>query len=117
MKLEATASDDLVLEELGRRLARRRLERNMTQEQLAREAGVSKATIERLEGGEAVKSTSLIRALRALGQLEALDRLLPEPLPSPIERIRLKGRERRRAAGSRGSSHPPAPEPWSWGNK
>ncbi len=102
MKIEASLNDNAVLEELGKRLARTRLERNLSQERLAIEAGVSKATIERLEAGEPVKSTSLIRVLRSLGRLEALDQLLPEPLPSPIERIRLQGRRRQRARSPRG---------------
>ena len=114
MNIEETNTDDVVLQELGRRLARRRVERDLTQEQLAQEAGVSKATVERLEAGQAVKSTSLIRVLRSLGLLEALNRLVPEPLPSPIERIRLKGRERQRAAGSRRATRSEKTEPWTW---
>lgn len=116
MKIEAGNSDEAVLKEVGRRLARTRLERNLSQEQLAIEAGVSKATIERLEAGEPAKSTSLIRVLRPLGRLEALDRLLPEPLPSPIERLRLQGRQRQRAASPRRDRAEEA-EPWRWGDE
>jgi putative transcriptional regulator len=117
MKIEASLSDSAVLEELGERLARTRLERNLSQERLANEAGVSKATIERLEAGEPVKSTSLIRALRSLGRLEALDQLLPEPLPSPIERIRLQGRRRQRAGSSRLGQGMEEKGPWRWGDE
>lgn len=116
MKLENSNSDQVVLEELGSRLARRRLDRNLTQSELAHEAGVSRATIERLEAGHAVKSSSLIRVLRSLDQLAALDRLIPEPVPSPIERIRLSGRQRRRAAGSRTMRPSQDHEPWTWGD-
>ncbi len=117
MRLEGGHSDETVLAEIGGRLARTRLERNLSQEQLALEAGVSKATVERLEAGEAVKSTSLIRVLRALGLLEALDRLIPEPLPSPIERLRLQGRQRQRAR--RGAAEGAAGEtrPWRWADE
>ena len=117
MKIEASFSDSAVLEELGERLARTRLERNLSQERLATEAGLSKATVERLEAGEPVKSTSLIRILRALGQLEALDQWLPEPLPSPIERIHLQGRRRRRARSSRGKPGTEEKGPWRWGDE
>jgi putative transcriptional regulator len=101
MRIEANSPDDVVLRELGQRLARTRLERNLSQGGLADEAGVSKRTVERLEAGEPVKSDSLIRILRGLGQLDALDRLIAEPLPSPIERLRSEGRRRRRAGTSR----------------
>lgn len=116
MRIEAGNSDEVILAELGRRLARTRLERNLTQERLAREAGVSKATVERLESGDPVKSTSLIRVLRALDRLEALDSLLPEPLPNPVERRRLFGRTRRRASTAR-STEPDEPGPWRWGDE
>lgn len=117
MKIEASLNDSAVLEELGQRLARTRLERNLSQERLATEAGVSKATIERLEAGEPVRSTSLIRVLRSLGRLEALDPLLPEPLPSPIERIRLQGRRRQRARSPRGGQREEGKGPWHWGDE
>lgn len=57
--LETT--DAAVLAELGDRLSRRRLQRNLTQAQLAREAGVSKRTVIRLERGESSQVTNLIR--------------------------------------------------------
>lgn len=114
MKLEANDSDSVVLTEIGERLARTRLEQNLSQQRLASEAGVSKATIERLEAGEPVKSTSLIRVLRSLGRLDALDRLLPEPLPSPVQRLQLQGRQRRRASSPRGVRERKEASPWRW---
>jgi putative transcriptional regulator len=117
VKIEASLSDSAVLKELGKRLAQTRLERNLSQERLAAEAGISKATVERLEAGEPVKSTSLIRILRALGRLETLDQLLPEPLPSPIERIRLQGRRRQRARSPRSGLEGEEKGPWRWGDR
>lgn len=114
MRIEAENSDDAVLGELGRRLARTRLERNVSQEQLATEAGVSKSTVERIESGRSVKLASFVRILRALGQLDVLDRLIPEPLPSPVERVRRQGRQRKRAAAPRTSNDPDQPGLWRW---
>jgi transcriptional regulator with XRE-family HTH domain len=90
-------SDRQVLEELGRRMARTRLEQNITQDALAREAGVSVETLRRIESGRSSNTTNLVRVLRALGALD-LDRLIPEPLPSPIERLKSQGKQRRRAS-------------------
>jgi transcriptional regulator with XRE-family HTH domain len=117
MKIESGNSDAVVLREVGQRLARTRLERNLSQEQLALESGVSKATIERLEAGAPVKSTSLIRVLRSLGRLDTLDLLLPEPLPSPIERLKLEGRRRRRARLPKKGDASAKPGPWRWGDE
>jgi transcriptional regulator with XRE-family HTH domain len=120
MKITSNNTDDAVLAELGARLARTRLERNLTQAQLAAEAGVGKATVERIEAGEPANVPSLIRVLRVLGLLEGLDRLIPEPVPSPIERLKLHGRQRQRAAPARVGSpgdDEPEPAPWRWGDE
>jgi putative transcriptional regulator len=117
MQIHDNTPDDIVLRELGERLSRTRLERNLSQAGLAQEAGVSKRTVERVEAGEPVKSNSLIRVLRGLGQLEALDRLVPEPLPSPVERLRLQGRRRRRAGTPRTAPGTTPTEPWRWGDE
>lgn len=103
MKITPLTTDAAVLAELGARLERTRLERNVTQAALAREAGISRRTLVRLEQGEGgVGTAALLRVMRALGLLEQVDRLVPEPLPSPIEQLRLQGRRRRRASGARG---------------
>lgn len=120
MRITSQTTDDAVLAELGSRLARTRLERDWSQEELAREAGVGRATVERIEAGHGATLANTIRVLRTLGLLDALDRLVPEPLPSPIERLKLRGRQRRRASGARTSRRPdsqPGATPWSWGDE
>lgn len=118
MKISSTNTDEVVLDELGKRLTRTRLEHNLTQAELATEAGISKSTVERLEAGETATLSSFIRVLRALGLLDALDRLVPEPTPSPIERLKLQGKQRRRGSGTRitGKANEEA-EPWRWGDE
>lgn len=119
MKISSHLTDEAVLAELGSRLARTRLERNLTQRQLAEEAGVERKALQRIESGESVRLVSLIRVLRALGLLDALDGLIPEPAPSPIELLALQGRRRRRASGERGRS-PGGRErtaSWRWGDE
>jgi transcriptional regulator with XRE-family HTH domain len=118
MKIDDQLADQAVLDELGRRIARTRLERNIGQAELGAEAGVGVATVQRLERGRSVASTSLIRVLRVLGLLEALDRAVPELLPSPIEQLRLRGRQRRRARRPRATGGMEEhPEPWRWGDE
>ena len=114
MKIGAQNTDEVVLAELGERLARTRLERNITQQELATEAGVSKSTVERVEVGAGAKLSNLIRILRVLGLLDRLDTLVPEPLPSPIERLKLEGRRRRRAAPAARAEDMPSTT-WTWG--
>ncbi len=101
MRIESQLTDAVVLEELGQRLKRTRLQRNQTQLRLAEEAGISLATVRNLEDGKPSQLVTLIRVLRALGMLGGLERAVPEPPPSPIEELRLRGRERRRASSPR----------------
>jgi transcriptional regulator with XRE-family HTH domain len=119
MRIEQYLTDEAVLAELGTRLERARLERNLTQLELAAEGGIQRKVVQRIEAGEPVKITSLIRVLRALGLLEALDRLVPEPTPSPIDLLKLQGRTRKRASGRRVRRKPPDGEaaPWHWGDE
>jgi len=113
MRITSSVTDAGVLAEVGQRLERLRLERNITQAQLAREAGISRRTLVRLEQGEgAVGAAALVRVLRALGLLDRFELLVPEPLPSPIDLLRLQGRRRRRA--SRVPRGDAAPAPWTW---
>lgn len=115
MRITGLNTDAAVMEELGERLARTRLERNLSQQQVADAAGVSKRTIERIEAGAPVQLAGFLRALRALGLIERLDALVPEPLPSPIEQAKLHGRRRQRAAPSRPDPLR-RPSAWFWGD-
>lgn len=114
MRIEAVASEDAILREVGGRLAARRLARNLTQEQVALAAGVSKRTVERMEAGEgAGRLTGLVRILRALDLLDRLDQLVPEVGPEPVEELRLAGRRRQRAAKPRKKTA----RKWTWGDE
>jgi transcriptional regulator with XRE-family HTH domain len=77
MKIDKFLTDEAVLAELGQRLARARLTRNTSQRRLAQEAGVSGRTVARIEAGEPASLVNLIRVLRPLGLLEALDVAIP----------------------------------------
>ncbi len=105
-------TDAAVLAETGRRLRRERLNRNITRAGLAELSGVSTSTIQHVEHGANYSMETLIRLLRALGLLDRIDALLPEPGPSPIELAKLRGKERQRASGSR--LRPKGDNTWQW---
>lgn len=105
----------MVLREMGSRLTAIRLGKNLTQADLAEQAGVSKRTILRLESGEvAARLSAFIRVCRALGILAQLNILLPEPGPSPVDLLRMHGKVRRRASRPRPGAAD-ATAPWTWG--
>ena len=113
MPIQRLMTDEALLQEIGRRIARQRLERNLSQAQLAEQAGISKRTLERLEAGAAATQLSLfLRVLRQLDLLERLDLLLPEPQPSPLALLELQKAGRKRASRRRIAK--PAGS-WAWG--
>jgi transcriptional regulator with XRE-family HTH domain len=118
MKIENQLTDRTILQELGKRVRAQRLALNLTQSQLAEEAGVGRATVNRLERGACINLSCFIRILRVLGLVEALEILIPENVISPIAALKLRGRQRQRASGSRGENSADAPiTPWTWNEK
>jgi transcriptional regulator with XRE-family HTH domain len=115
MRIDENNTDQTVLKEIGERIATIRLNRNLTQADLAEQAGVSKRTVERLEAGESVQITNLIRLFRSLGLLPRLEILFPEPVPSPVAQLKLQGKKRRRAS-TKGSPRSTR-KAWQWGDE
>ena len=113
MEITRLLADDAILAELGRRMARRRLTLSLTQAQVAREAGVSKRTVERIESGASAQMLSFIRVLRVLDLLPGLEEMIPDAGPSPMALLRNQGKVRRRAPGRRASGR--AEKTWDWG--
>ncbi len=97
---------------LGKAIAGRRLALDWTQAELAEHSGVSSATLRRLEAGESTQLSNFLRVLRALGLVDVLAALAPEP--DPFEEVRAeRGRTtRQRASGTRRR----APAPFTWGD-
>ena len=106
-------TDEAILAELGARLSSARLARDLTQAQLAHEAGVSKRTVERLEAGHSANLTSFVRILRTLDLLGGLELLLPPPQPGPVDLLRLAGDAPQRATGRTTRNN----EPWTWSDE
>ncbi|MDO6481885.1 helix-turn-helix domain-containing protein [Shimia thalassica] len=100
--------------EIGQRLARLRLARNVTQATLAKMAGIGVRTLRRFEAGEPSTLDTFLRVATALDLEEAILSALPEGEIRPIERVSKKGSERKRA--SRTAAHP-AKSIWTWGDE
>jgi transcriptional regulator with XRE-family HTH domain len=88
-----------VTAEIGARIKALRLAQNLRVADLAAKSGVGARTISRLENGTPINLEQLIRILRGLGRLQALDAFLPPQPISPIQLVKMKGRERQRASG------------------
>jgi transcriptional regulator with XRE-family HTH domain len=114
MKIESGMADDALLGAIGERLARLRLSKNLTQEQLAEQAGLGLRTVQRLElGAAAMQLSGFIRVCRVLGLVEGFATFIPEVAASPMAQLQLQGRKRRRASGRKAAAD--APKKWVWG--
>ena len=103
-------TDQAVAAEIGQRIDQIRLERNLTQQQLADAVGLSRVSYAKLVSGQG-KFTNVIAVLRALDQVALLENFVPEAVFSPIEQLKLKGKQRKRASGSRGANTNSGDEP------
>lgn len=108
-------TDQAVLETVGERLARSRIDAGLTQAELARQAGIGRATVERLEAGRSAQMSSLIRVLRVLDLLDDFLRALPESVPGPMDLLQNRPSPRQRASSPRKNER--EQEQWRWGDE
>ncbi len=93
-------SDKYIEQELGNRLKSLRLQKNITQKDLAKATTLSLNSIKSLETGRGKLST-LIAVLRELEALQHLDNFIPEISISPMQLAKMHGHIRQRASGER----------------
>ena len=70
---------------IGEAVRQWRIDAGYTQQALADRASLSRFAVQGLERGEGSRLETLIRVLRALDRVDALDALTPREGPSPIE--------------------------------
>ncbi len=105
-----------MLAELGERAQRHRVGMNLTQVELAKQAGVSSRTIERLEAGNSVQLDNFLRVIRALRLSDNLDQLIPEASIRPLQLAGSKTETRHRASTQR-SGNVAKDTGWVWGDR
>lgn len=99
-------ADPEIVSEIGHSIQQMRLNRNLTQEQLAEISGVNRVTISRFERGRAATLLTLVQILRALDKLEILNVFNEESEISPLQLLKLRKKQRKRASGSRLAKRP-----------
>lgn len=105
MKIQFFMSDQEIMREMGLRLKKRRVERNLTQGELAKKASVALQTVVRVEQGKGGSLQTLIRIMREIGGADTLEGWVSEPLPD-AEQIAKRGRERFRVKHKRQAAAP-----------
>lgn len=110
-------SDQQAVARLGKEIKRMRLERNMSQAEVAERTGLDRSTVQRLEGGRAATLLTVVQVLRALDKLDLLDPFHEEPRPTPYMLVEAQAKylkkQRKRAGRKKPDVTPPKP-PSTW---
>ena len=102
-----------LMAEIGKKIARHRLNKNITQASLAKDAGIALRTLRRLEAGKTSSMDTFLRVLIFLGLDDALVHVFPlNDTIRPIERMKYGDKLRQRA---RPKPKKPGASTWSWG--
>lgn len=98
-----------IAEQIGARLKQARLNRDLTQSDVAALAGVARKTVINAEKGK-VQLDIMIAILMALDLTDQIDLFLPEQKISPVQLAKLQGKKRQRASGLRSNKDEDVPE-------
>lgn len=115
MRITFYSSTDEVLSELGSRIKAARIAMPATQKEMAELTNLSQRTISNLETGKDVSFSTVIDVLRALGQLQSLEIMIPEQGPRPSEIAALGKRRERVRTKTKAST--PTQSAWKWGDE
>jgi DNA-binding XRE family transcriptional regulator len=91
-------SDPAILKDIGQKLKGFRLQKNMTQEEIAQKIGLNRVTIGEIEKGRPSSLLTFIQLLRGLDKLDLLNNIISAPTISPLQMIKLQGKSRKRAS-------------------
>jgi len=108
-------SDSAIVTEIGSLIKRIRLQKNITQQQLAGQVGLYRSTISEMENGRPSSLLSFIVVLRGLEKLEMLNSLSDVPAISPLKMARKEKLVRKRASVTKDKNNPNQdPEVLTW---
>ena len=92
-------SDAALMGHIGAFVRHHRLQQNRTQDDLGRDAGISRSTLSLLEKGETVTLATLIQVLRVLDKLKVMETFTVKHSISPLAVAKAQLGQRKRASG------------------
>ena len=97
IKENHSMTDRAIAREVGHRIDQIRLEQNISQKEVADNVGITVKTYRNIIDGGG-KFESLIAILRVLDHLEMVETFIPESTFSPLELVKMRGKQRVRAS-------------------
>lgn len=77
-------TNEALLQYVGKQMQQMRINAQLSQQQLAERAGVSRSTVTQVENGRGMKMESVVALLRVLNKLEILNNFETQALVSPL---------------------------------
>ena len=93
-------SDSRLSEVIGEYIKHHRLNKNMSQDDVANAAGISRSTLSLLERGGSANLATLLQVLRVLDLLHIMDAFQVKEEISPLAYAKLKKKQKKRASGT-----------------
>ena len=107
--------DTAIASQLGVFLRQIRLEQNLTQENLAVKAGLSRSAIYEMENGKSATSLiTIVQVLRALEHLHLFNTWTPSETGSPLMRTKMPGKKGLRASSQVVYEKKRDEDDWDW---
>lgn len=91
-----TYSDKNIMKDIGTFVRQKRIAKNLTQQELADQAAMSRSTLSLMERGENIVLLNLIKVLRILDVLYVFEKFHLEPQISPILLAKEEAKRRKR---------------------
>lgn len=93
-------SDMAILHQIGEFIKYRRIDQNLTQEEVAEKAAISRSTLSLAERGENISLINLLKILRVLDAFYVLEQFRKESKISPLQLAKEDEKKQKRASKS-----------------
>lgn len=91
-------SDSAVISEIGKFIKSRRIEQNLTQEEVAHKAAISRSTLSLAERGEKITLGNLVKIIRVLDAMYVFNHFKEVKQISPMQLTKEEEKKRKRAS-------------------
>lgn len=91
-------SDTAILHKIGEFIKSKRVDQNITQDELSQKAAISRSTLSLAERGENIALINLLKILRVLDALYVLEQFRTQPQISPLQLAKEEEKKRKRAS-------------------
>lgn len=95
---DSSYSDTAILHKIGEFIKSKRVDQNITQDELAQKAAISRSTLSLAERGENIALINLLKILRVLDALYVLEQFRTQPQISPLQLAKEEEKKRKRAS-------------------